>query len=55
MPLDRMQMQLDLGLRWLKEKRIEGMIFLASNICDIELKAVELSRQWAARHSNDRV
>ncbi len=55
MPLDRMQMQLEIGLRWLKEKRIEGMIFLASNICDLELETVELSRRWVARHSNERI
>jgi len=55
MPPDRMRMQLDLGLRWLKEKRIEGMILLASNICDIELEAVELTRQWVARHRDESV
>jgi hypothetical protein len=53
MPLDRMQMQLDVGLRWLKEKRIEGMIFLGSNICDLEFETVELSRRWIAAHRDE--
>jgi hypothetical protein len=38
--------QCDLGLRWLQEGRIEGMIFLASCICDIGLEAVEWTRNW---------
>lgn len=46
MPLEFMQQQCDLGLRWLKEHRIDGMIFLASCICDLDLEAVEWTRQW---------
>jgi hypothetical protein len=46
MPLDLMKMQTDLALRWLREGRIGGMIFLASCICDLELEAVEWSRAW---------
>jgi hypothetical protein len=34
------------GLQWLQEGRIEGMIFLASCICDLGLETVEWSRQW---------
>ncbi len=49
MPLDLMEMQCETGLRWLKDGRIEGMIFLASCICDLELEAVEWTRQWIAR------
>ncbi|MBU4199616.1 MAG: hypothetical protein L6455_16780 [Kiritimatiellae bacterium] len=46
MPMPLMEKQCRLGLRWLKEGRIEGMIFLASCICDIGLEAVEWSRRW---------
>lgn len=46
MPLELMQRQCELGLRWLEERRIEGMIFLASCICDLGLDAVEWTRQW---------
>lgn len=49
MPLDRMRHQCESGLRWLREGKIEGMIFLASCICDLELEAVEWARQWIAQ------
>jgi len=48
MPIDMMKMQCKKGLKWLKEGRIEGMIFLASCICDLELDAVEWTRNWIA-------
>ncbi len=46
--LERMRRQCELGLSWLKEGKIEGMIFLASCICDLELEAVEWTRSWIA-------
>jgi hypothetical protein len=46
--VERMQHQCSLGLKWLKEGAIEGMIFLASCICDLELEAVEWARRWVA-------
>ena len=48
MPLDRVVYQCETGLGWLREGRIEGMIFLASCICDLGLEAVEWARQWIA-------
>ncbi|PIX76600.1 MAG: hypothetical protein COZ37_07030 [bacterium (Candidatus Ratteibacteria) CG_4_10_14_3_um_filter_41_18] len=41
-----MQKQCNLGLRWLRQGRIEGMIFLASCICDLGLESVEWTRRW---------
>lgn len=49
MPLEAMQMQCETALRWLREGRIEGMIFLATCICDLGFEAVEWSRDWIAR------
>lgn len=49
MPLDLMKKQCELGRKWLKEGRIEGMIFLASNVCDLELETVEWTRKWIQR------
>jgi hypothetical protein len=49
MPLDKMAYQAETGLRWLREGRIDGMILLASCICDLELPAVEWTRDWVAR------
>jgi len=46
MRLNLMKHQCELGLRWLKEGRIDGMIFLASCICDLDLETVEWTRQW---------
>ena len=46
MPVDLMEMQCEMGLRWLREGRIDGMIFLASCICDLDLDAVEWTRSW---------
>jgi hypothetical protein len=48
MPVQLMQKQCETGLRWLRARRIEGMIFLASCICDLELDAVEWTRRWIA-------
>ena len=49
MPVGLMEMQCELGLKWLHDGRIEEMIFLASCICDLELEAVEWTRRWIAR------
>ena len=49
MPLELMQHQCQLGLKWLEQGEIEGMIFLASCICDLGLEAVEWTRDWIAR------
>ena len=46
MPLDQMKRQCELGLEWLKKGDIQGMIFLATNICDIELETVKWTREW---------
>jgi hypothetical protein len=46
MPLTAMQQQCEQGLEWLRQGRIEGMIFLASCICDLNLEAVEWTRKW---------
>ena len=46
MPVSSMEHQCRTGLRWLQEGRIEGMIFLASCICDLDLEAVEWTRRW---------
>ena len=41
MPVSLMERQCQLGLQWLRDNRIDGMIFLASCICDLELETVE--------------
>ena len=46
MPVAAMQHQAELGLKWLEAGRIDGIIFLASCICDLGLEAVEWTREW---------
>jgi len=45
-PIPAMQHQLDLGLRWLRDGRIEGMMFIGNTVMDLGFEAVELTRQW---------
>jgi hypothetical protein len=49
MPVARMKKQCELGLAWLREGRVEGIIFLANTVADLELNAVEWTRQWIAK------
>lgn len=55
MPLDLMKKQCALGREWLRQGRIEGMIFLGSNVCDIELDTVAYARQWVASTGDEKV
>jgi hypothetical protein len=48
-PIETMQRQCELGLKWLKEGQIEGMIFLATPLCDLNLETVEWTRNWIAK------
>ena len=48
MPVESMKRQCETGLRWLQEGRIEGMIFLATCICDLDMETVEWTRRWIA-------
>jgi len=48
MPVESMQRQCEFGLDMLKAGRIDGMIFLASCICDLEIESVEWTRAWIA-------
>ena len=51
MPLDLFQHQYRLGTTWLRQGRIEGIIFLASCICDLELETVEWLRGQIAKET----
>jgi hypothetical protein len=43
-----MQQQCETGLKWLKAKRIQEMIFLSNNVLDVGLPSAEFARQWIA-------
>jgi hypothetical protein len=55
LPLGLMRHQCELGLSWLRQRRIEGMIFLASCVCDLELETVEWTRDWIAQVGDERI
>jgi hypothetical protein len=55
MPLDLLKEQYASGLSWLRQGRIEGMIFLASCICDLALETVEWTRRWVAKIGDERL
>ena len=46
MPINAMERQCTQGLDWLRRGRIDGMIFLATCICDLGLETVEWTRNW---------
>ena len=48
MPLSAMQAQCEEGAALVEEGVVDGLIFLASCICDLELPAVEFVRKWIA-------
>lgn len=52
-PLELMRYQCETGLQWLRQGRINGLIFLASNLCDLDVEAVEWTRDWIARVGNN--
>ena len=54
-PVDLMERQAELGLQWLKQGRIQEMIFIASCVADLGLDAVEWTRQWIARIGDERL
>lgn len=45
MPMAAMEYQCRLGLEWLRTGRVEGLVFLASCIADLELDTVEYARR----------
>jgi hypothetical protein len=48
-PLELMKHQCELGLKWLHEKRIQEMIFLANSVLDVGLPSAEFARDWIAK------
>ncbi len=44
--ISAMEQQCETGLRLLKQKRIEGMIFLSNTVSDLGFESVEWTRNW---------
>jgi hypothetical protein len=45
-PVPMMKLQCETGLRWLREGRIEGMVFLGNTVMDLGFDSVEWTRDW---------
>jgi len=54
-PLELMKKQCEIGKKLLKEKRAEGIIFLGSNVCDLELETVEWTKKWIEENGNEMI
>ena len=52
-PVERMRHQVAIGHELLKQKRIDGLIFLATPNVDVGLEAVDWTREWIARHGDE--
>jgi hypothetical protein len=49
LPMPAMQHQCELGLEWLRQGRIEAMVFCGSWLCDRGLETVDWTRRWIQR------
>ncbi len=48
-PMEMMRKQCELGLKWLRQGRIEGMVFLANTTGDFDVEAWQYARKWIAQ------
>jgi hypothetical protein len=45
-PVDLMKHQCEVGLRWLQDGRIEGIVFMGNTVMDLGFESVEWTRNW---------
>ncbi len=48
-PLEDIRLQCETSLKWLRDKRIEGIIFLGNTAMDFDFPSVEWTREWIAK------
>jgi len=53
MPMDMMEMQMDIGLDLWRKGEIEGFVFLCSSICNRDFPAVRYAREWIKEHGRE--
>jgi hypothetical protein len=54
-PVPLMKLQCETRLRWLREGRIEGMIFLGNTTMDLGFESVEWTRNWIREVGDTRI
>ena len=50
-----MQQQCELGLKCLRQNRIQGVVFLNNGVMDIGYEAVDWTRQWIQKVADTRL
>jgi hypothetical protein len=53
-PPELMRKQCETGLKWMKQGRIQEMIFLANTLLDLGFESAEWTRNWIASVANER-
>ncbi|MGQ9682178.1 MAG: hypothetical protein ACUVX9_06560 [Anaerolineae bacterium] len=54
-PLELMQYQCQAAFEWLKQGRIQEMIFLGNTVMDFDLPSVEWTREWIAQVGGEKL
>jgi hypothetical protein len=54
-PIPAMQQQCEQSLRWLRDGRIEGMVFIGNTVMDLNFEAVEWTREWIQKVGETRL
>jgi hypothetical protein len=52
-PLQAMKFQCETGLRWLRQGRIQGIIFLGNTTMDLGFESVDWTREWIRNIGDD--
>ena len=55
LPVELMQHQCELALKWAQQKRIVGMQFLGSTLLDMDLEAVNWTKDWIADVADEEI
>ena len=50
-----MQRQCEFGLEALKQKQIEGMMFLSNGVMDVGFESVDWTREWIQKVGGTRI
>lgn len=54
-PIDAMKHQCEIGLKNLKQKRIEGMMFLSNGVMDVGFPSVDWTRDWIQKVGSTKI
>lgn len=55
MPIPAMEQQCELGLKLLRQRRLEGIVFCGSWLCDRGLETVDWTRRWIHKVGDEKI